>query len=444
MVHGMRTPPMARYVPLAYGLVSALSAVLLGSAVGRTATTPFPDFAPDAAKDYLQSVSELVRHEIGNGADLSFAQARAWSSLGRQDEAERLGREALALDPERADIHLFLGELCVGQDRMSEAEASLRRAVQLDPGLAGAHRRWGMALDRLGDRDAAQRAFETAVSLQPADATARLLLGQLLLNTDRAAEALPHLIKACELDPRTANPYYVLAQAQNRLGSRDEARTILRKFHELKREEQQAADARNRSRDDAEDVGNMVASYHTDVAMLAARLDRADLAEAHLCQAIAIAPNQVVSRRLLADRFLQTQRLTLAKPMLQALVRLEPDDASHQVNLGTLMLQLGEHEAAVDHLKQALTLDPELPEALNNLARFSLVNRRDLAAALEWSRRLAVVQPTAASFDLLGWAAYANGHLDEARAATAHAVKLDPANSTYRQRLRRLQELSNP
>jgi len=56
-----------------------------------------------------------------------------------------------------------------------------------------------------------------------------------------------------------------------------------------------------------------------------------------------------------------------------------------------------------------LELDPKQPGALGNLARFYLSSRQDLPEALGLCRRLVDSQPTAASYDLLGWACYANG-----------------------------------
>jgi hypothetical protein len=57
---------------------------------------------------------------------------------------------------------------------------------------------------------------------------------------------------------------------------------------------------------------------------------------------------------------------------------------------------------------------------------------------LELSRRLAHVQPTAANYDLLAWAFYANGQMGEARAASAESIERDPDNPVFQERYRRL------
>jgi tetratricopeptide (TPR) repeat protein len=421
--------------------VAMVGSVLLSTRFCLASLESFPDFRPAAAGDYVQSVSAAARGVIAPQAETLLAQARVLSALGQADVARRLVCESLALDPNRPEVHLFLAELLVAQDQLAEAEDSFRRAAELNPDLPGIHRRLGMTLDRLGDRAGAQRAFVEAVTRRPDDATARLLLGRLLLDTDRPQQAVTELTKACALDPTSSNPRYALAQAQNRIGDRDQARLTVQEFHALKRKEQQAADARNLTRDDTQNVRTLVATFHTDLAAICLRQRQADNAEKHLRQAMAIDPDHALAHRLLADLLVQTRRASAAKPVLLELVRIDPADTTSRVNLGTLLLQLGESEPAVEHLALALQREPNQPEALNNLARFFLGQRRNLAEALEHSRRLAATQPSAASFDLLGWAAFANGLIEEARAASARAVDLDPGNPTYRQRLQRLREL---
>ena len=112
---------------------------------------------------------------------------------------------------------------------------------------------------------------------------------------------------------------------------------------------------------------------------------------------------------------------------------------AYRLNLGTLLLELKDYPAAVAAWKRVLELDPRQPQALGNLARFYLNARRELPEALKLSRRLAELQPTAASYDLLGWASYANGLTNEARAAAGQAVEREPANPVYRARYQKLQ-----
>ena len=397
-----------------------------------------PEFKPEAARAYLQAVVQGVQDAVGDGPDACYALARIRNQLGEKEAAERWARRALERDPRRPDIQGFLADLLILQDRMAEAAGFLRQALALKPDSPGGHYRLGMALDRLGDREGARNALETAVRQASDDATTRLVLGRLLLDQGEVREAATHLEKACQLDPKLSGAFYALSQAWGRLGDVDGARRSLETFRELKQQEKAELDARNTGYDDERFMRALAAGFHTEVAGLLLRQQQSSLAEAHLRQAVLIAPAEPAAYEMLAGLLVKVGRPAEAREPCEALVRLRPSQATYQVNLGTLLLRLGDHPAALQALRRALDLDPAQPAALNNLARYYLGARREPAEALELSRRLADVQPTAASYDLLGWALYANGSTNEARAAAARAVELDPANPVYRERLERL------
>lgn len=398
----------------------------------------FPEFKPSSARDYLTAVGGMVPVQAGTETETSFILARLRSQLGDKVEAERLARRALAGDPDRADIQGFLVGLLIHQDRMNEAADTLRKSLERKPTLPGASRQLGMVLDRLGDRKGARAAFEAAIRQAPKDATAELLLGRLLLDQGQAEEAARHLRKACQIDPQLGGAFYVLAEAQSRLGDPVGAQVSRERFQELKGKETVELDASHLDYDDERTMRLVAANFHAETATLGLKQKQPAVAEAHLAQAIRIAPEEPRAHELLGALFLQTGRLPEARTEYETLVRLQPQQAAYRVNLGTLLLQLREIPAGIEQLKQGLALDPQQPEALNNLARAYLGRRQDLPEALALSRRLAELRPTAASFDLLGWASYANGQTNEARTAAARAVELDPANAVYRERLRKL------
>jgi tetratricopeptide (TPR) repeat protein len=401
----------------------------------------FPPFTTEFARTYLETVAISFAAQTNDQVEPNFIRARFHSHLGQQTEAERWARAALEHDNSRADIHLFLSDLFVRQSRLDEARDSLRAALTADPNLDGAQRRLGLVLDQLGDRPGAEAAFEAAVRTAPHDPTARLLLGRLLLDQGELPSALPQIEEACRLDPKSANAFYALAQAQLRSGESDRAQATLRTFQDLKRKEQAAADAENAARDDPRSMRVLAATLHTEIAAYLLETGQTTDAERHLRQAIAITPDEPLGYETLATYFLQTGRRQDALAICRTLVRLRPDNAGYRLNLGTLLLELQDYPAAVQELEHALTLDPQLTEPLLNLVRFYLGTKQNPGRALELCRRLIKLAPTAAHYDLLAWASFANGLPAEARAASARSIELDPSNAVYRERLRRLQQL---
>jgi Flp pilus assembly protein TadD len=168
------------------------------------------------------------------------------------------------------------------------------------------------------------------------------------------------------------------------------------------------------------------------------------LAESHLLQATRVGPREARAYELLSTYYISRNRLPEAKVMLEGLLTLKTNQSLPHVNLGTVLLQLKEYSAAVAQLKRALELDPKQPEALHNLARHYLATRQELPAALDLCQRLVVAAPTAPSFDLLGWACYANGRTNDAFKAASKAVELDPTNAVYLERKKRVERLVSP
>lgn len=410
---------------------------VLGSAWGDPAA--FPKYQAETARDYLLTVMKAIPAQAGSDAEVCGILARAQSQLGDKIEAERLARQALELDPRRAEMQSFLATLFIQQDRMEEAARSLREAVRLKPEDAREYRQLGMVLDRLGDRPGARDAFETALRLRPGDATGRLLLGRWLLDQDQPAAAAAQLERACQLDPKLSGAFYALSQARARLGDATGAREVLKTYQALRDQEKAALDAKNAAVDNEKGMRILTAGLHTELASALLRLRHPDLAEKHLLQAVRIAPREPRAYEMLFTIFLQAGRLADARGVGEDLVRLWPERAIYRANLGTLLWQLKDPKAALAELKRALVLDSKQPVALANLARFYLTTGQDLPEGLALARRLVEADPSAAHYDMLGWALYANGQIDAARQASAQAVARAPDNPVYRERQRKLQ-----
>ncbi|MCZ7639956.1 MAG: tetratricopeptide repeat protein [Verrucomicrobia bacterium] len=157
---------------------------------------------------------------------------------------------------------------------------------------AGAQRRLGMVLERMGDRSGAQKALETAVRQAPEDATSRLVLGRLLLGEGQTLEAVQQLEKAVQLNPNLSGAFYALSQARTRLGEAEAAREALSTFRRLKEKEMAELDARNTGYDDELFMRVLAAGFHTEAAGLLLRQRQPARAEAHLREAILIAPGK--------------------------------------------------------------------------------------------------------------------------------------------------------
>ncbi len=413
--------------------------LLAGLSLGpwaRGDTVIFPVFTVATTQSYLEAQASAFQVQAGAVAETYFLPARLQSRLGHQDEAERLARQALGFDPKRAEIHSFLGRLFLGQGRLEEAAGSFRKSVEFNPKAADDYRRLGLVLDQLGDPEGARKAIAAGIDLAPTDATAQLMLGRMLLDQGETGEALSHLEKACQLDGTAVNAFYVLSQAQTKAGDKAAARETLKTFERLREQEKKNLAAQDADYDNEKEMRSIAADFHTGVSAFFFEHGRSDLAEAHLRQAVKIAPGEVENYEMLAGFYLQTGAPDQARGVYEDLVRLRPRHAAYRASLGALLARKKDDIRAVEELKKALELDPHELEALNTLARIYLRTRRELPEAVSLCRRCVSLQPTAAHYDLLAQACQLNGESDEARAASAEAVRLDPGQAAYREHYR--------
>ncbi len=399
---------------------------------------PFPEFKPHEGRDYLHTVIQTIETQTNTTGAILFSLARIRGQLGESEEAERWARKAMLQGPKRSDVQLFLAEMFIKQDRMEEAARFLRGALELQSEFPGAQCSLGMVLDRLGDRKGAKKAFQTAIWQAPKDALPRLLLGRLLSDDGQAQDAVRILQEACQLDPKLAGAFYALSQAQSQIGEAASAQESMATFHALKRQEKAELDSRNSSYDDEKFMRALTAGFHRETAGLYLRQNQSALAEAHLRQSVRIAPADPLAHEALAHLLVGAGRLREARSEYEALVVLRSERAAYWVNLGILQSELKEYGAAEKSMGRALELDSKQTVAMFHLARCYLSTRTELPKALQISQQLVALAPTAAHYDLLGWAFYANGQTNAALAATSQAVERDPTNTVYRQRQRRL------
>jgi TolB-like protein/DNA-binding winged helix-turn-helix (wHTH) protein/Tfp pilus assembly protein PilF len=177
--------------------------------------------AKDAAEKALQLDATLSEAH----AALAAVREReyAWQ------EAERIFRRAIELDPNNAAAHLKLGiELLLIQGRSEDGLGEIRKALALDPLSFITRDYLANALLVTGRYEEAVEQAWKATALDPTQVTAYMAAGRALSLQGRHAEAVAVLQEA---DRRSAGhfPNAWLACAYVRAGQRDEAVDLLKK-----------------------------------------------------------------------------------------------------------------------------------------------------------------------------------------------------------------------
>ncbi len=102
----------------------------------------------------------------------------AWDALakGQTKTAADIFRQALASDPNNAQLHLGVATVAYADRRDDDAKSALDRALSLDPKLTTARQLMGQVLHRKGDLLGAMRIYETLAKDSPSDAATQATL----------------------------------------------------------------------------------------------------------------------------------------------------------------------------------------------------------------------------------------------------------------------------
>jgi tetratricopeptide (TPR) repeat protein len=152
-----------------------------------------------------------------------------------QEKAEKAMEEyeaAVKANPELVDVWLAMGDLARSELQYDKAISCYQRAQEIRPTNYDALYGLGACYQQQ-DPQKALEYFNRAVQVAPNETESRLALGDVLLKTNRYAEALKQLQVAIQQDPKLRQAYILMGRAQKGLGQDAEAEQSFKKAQEL-------------------------------------------------------------------------------------------------------------------------------------------------------------------------------------------------------------------
>ncbi|MEG3638620.1 O-linked N-acetylglucosamine transferase family protein [Magnetococcus sp. PR-3] len=286
------------------------------------------DIPDKAYQSLLNSGKQLQQH--GNHAAAIEAlkqaitqqpqQADAWYQLaqllltvGQLPKAESLFLEAEKRAPGRIDILNALGALYQRQGKLQQAAQMFQQGLEHRPNNPFLLFNLGVSLAGLGQEAEALTYYQKAVALHPEEAGFHLNLANLLNRQGAWVDALEHFQQAHTLQPHTLQGAIGMANALKSLGQSREALALI-----------EPLTAQN--------------------------------------------PNHLPILTLCGQLLREHNRRTDARAMFQRAIALDPNYFTALYGYATTLLDLGKIPLAIEHLKRAITIQPQNRGLCSDLA----------------------------------------------------------------------------
>lgn len=146
---------------------------------------------------------------------------------------------------------------------------------------------------------------------------------------------------------------------------------------------------------------------------------------AELSSRVAANGNDIDSRRLLAEAYMDEGLLPYAFQMYQEIQSIKPDDSLAELGVARVWDRWGDYGLAYQHAERAVVLEPRSPEALETLGRVHL-HQNQLDQALSAFLSAVEIKPQNASLlSNTGYVFLKRGDLQQARLYLERAVAVD-------------------
>src|SRR6266568_3968155 len=157
-----------------------------------------------------------------------------YGRTGNLEKAEEHYLAAVRLNPNQfPDAHYDYAVVLMKEGKLDEAERVFRKALEIDPSFADAYNNLGYLFERQGKPAEAIAEYKKAVEHKPSFRQAHFNLGRLLVNQQQYGEGIQELQQTLSpVDEATPAYLYALGAAYGRAGERQKALHYLQEAQE--------------------------------------------------------------------------------------------------------------------------------------------------------------------------------------------------------------------
>jgi tetratricopeptide (TPR) repeat protein len=409
-----------------------------------SSTSPKPPLTPEekaaALKEEEVRFAEQLIREFPDSEEPLVLLGDVHRRRGNTDQSVSFWEKALQMNPGRADVYTRLAQLAFDKDEYEKAIHLWRKALEISPTTGRAHADIARARMALGQYRESIPEIQEELKTAPNTPLCHFLLGQAYQHLEDYENARQSYEKVIELEPRHTNAHYGLYTIHARLKESQKAQQHLAEFQRCKERDALRVRQHDQELTDLNLFSGGLARVCAGAHELYLRAGNAARMEATLKQAVELDPNHVGYLEKLVALYQGTRRTPEALAVCHRIERLDPNNATCQLNIGKLSALLGRPEDAEKALQKVIALLPGHYAGYQELARLYLRTNTNLPRARELAQKAVALEPRADSYFVLGWTCDVGGDPAGAMSAIEKAIQLDPNNRQYAQLYERIKQ----
>ncbi len=375
--------------------------------------------------EMLSQAKRLERQYPKNAKALDLC-ASVHYDVNQLDEADRLWKTCLALNPTQADFYLNYSEFLTANEKPDEAIRVLEGAHSQKIETAGTYLQLAKVYEGVGDLLKAAELSKEVTQRFPEFADSWFLRGRVLNQQGEHTESESCLRLALSLNHPEHEVLPVLVSVLARQGKREEAKQLQEKLKSLEK----PALAEN------EELQPFQVRFESSLRDRAARLyffsamvekDASNTSEMFplVQRSLKLKPNDSSALVFLAEQYVEQNRIGEAIEVYKRLIDIQPENLVHFTNLAGLAFRQRDLGLAESALAKGVQAHPKNDVLQIALAKTYISQRRPLEARVLMNKVLAKVQHPEA-YMVLGASYQLTGNMDEARAAFERAQQIAP------------------
>ncbi len=361
--------------------------------------------------------------------------------LERNEEAEDVVREALALEPENIEALTMLAQVLNSQKKSREAIEVYERVMEADPENDSLRLHLSVLLASTGDLAHAEKVIKPA-SDDDMRASGYYYIGVLAAGMDKIKLAKRVLKESIKINPSLDASYQYLGIIEQKNGNFRKAEQYYLKALEINHANIGVLENMSQlymDNDKPEKALEMERALGTmepgnadpmrKMGLIHMNLQQFEQAAAQFGKVLELEPGDMEFRFYLAMALEEMQRFEEALGHHLILIEREPDNTKVLLNIGYLYSVLGQDERAAETYERLISLKQDVPDFYVYLARNYINTDRDEDALRVLSDGIALFENNAEMHFAMSIFHERSGNFDDMVAHLKRAIEIDPRHA---------------